>query len=303
MWTSGAVDMWITVAAQSPCQVPGLSPTPPGDHPAAGMRRSRRPRAARLRSAGERNGARRWPRPDRASADAPYPGCAHEPRPGPAAGPGYGELPDPVTGEPHGAEAQPAAEQRAGCGPAGTGQRAQRRGPPGGRRQVPRPECRAGGGPGAEGGRIPPARNWTGPAKTPNGRPRSARMPHRTKPERQRRPKPRSRRQRTPTPGLKPAPGTPRLTSSVPTLTKTRPPGRPVLDNPQAQPAAGAVRETQRQATTSAEHPRSARARTPTRGSAQPPISAARRAFSPTFPATQRDAVDVVRGRPRTRSV
>ena len=165
MWTSGAVDMWITVAAQSPCQVPGLSPTPPGDHPAAGMRRSRRPRAARLRSAGKRNGARRWPRPDRASADAPYPGCAHEPRPGPAAGPGYGELPDPVTGEPHGAEAQRAAEQRAGCGPAGTGQRAQRRGPPGGRRQVPRPECRAGGGPGAEGGRIRPRGTGLGPPR------------------------------------------------------------------------------------------------------------------------------------------
>ena len=57
MWTSGAVGMWITVAAQSPRQVPGLSLTPPGNHPAAGMRRSRRPRAARLRSAGGRNGA------------------------------------------------------------------------------------------------------------------------------------------------------------------------------------------------------------------------------------------------------
>src|SRR5208283_1098612 len=32
MWTSGAVDMWITVAAQSPCQAPGLS-GPAGDHP------------------------------------------------------------------------------------------------------------------------------------------------------------------------------------------------------------------------------------------------------------------------------
>ena len=29
-----------------------------------------------------------------------YPGCKHEPRPGPAE-PGYCELPDPVTGEPH----------------------------------------------------------------------------------------------------------------------------------------------------------------------------------------------------------
>ena len=36
MWTSGAVDMWITVPAQSPCQAPGLSLTPPGDHPAPG---------------------------------------------------------------------------------------------------------------------------------------------------------------------------------------------------------------------------------------------------------------------------
>ena len=57
MWTSGAVDMWITVAAHSPCQAPGLSLTPPGDHPAAGMRLSRRPGAARLRRAGQRNGA------------------------------------------------------------------------------------------------------------------------------------------------------------------------------------------------------------------------------------------------------
>ena len=94
MWTSGAVDMWITVAARSPCRVPGLSLTPPGDHPAAGMCRSRRPGAARLRCAGERNGARRWPRPDRKSSDAPYPGCANEPRPGPAAQPGHCGQPD-----------------------------------------------------------------------------------------------------------------------------------------------------------------------------------------------------------------
>ena len=51
MWTSGAVGMWITVAMQSPCQAPGLSLTPPGDHPAAGMRLSRRPGAAPLRGA------------------------------------------------------------------------------------------------------------------------------------------------------------------------------------------------------------------------------------------------------------
>ena len=63
MWTSGAVDMWITVAAQSPCQVPGLSPTPPGDHPAAGMRRSRRPRAA---ADGQDRTGRRQMRPIRA---------------------------------------------------------------------------------------------------------------------------------------------------------------------------------------------------------------------------------------------
>ena len=165
MWTSGAVGMWITVAAQSPRQVPGLSLTPPGNHPAAGMRRSRRPRAARLRSAGGRNGAadgqdrtgRRQMRPIRA--------VRMSRGPGPTAGPGYGETPDPVTGEPHGAEAQRAAEQRAGCGPAGTGQRAQRRGPPGGRRQVLRPECRAGGGPGAEGGRIRPRGTGLGPPR------------------------------------------------------------------------------------------------------------------------------------------
>ena len=36
MWTSGAVDMWITVAVQTPLPGPGLSLTPPGDHPATG---------------------------------------------------------------------------------------------------------------------------------------------------------------------------------------------------------------------------------------------------------------------------
>ena len=100
MWTSGPVDMWITVAVPSPCQPPGPSLTPPGDHPAAGLRRSRRPAAARSRCAGERNRARRWPRPDTTSSAAPHPGRANEPKPGPTPEPGYCGLPHPVTGEP-----------------------------------------------------------------------------------------------------------------------------------------------------------------------------------------------------------
>ena len=227
MWTSGAVDMWITVAVQSPCQVPGLSLTPPGDHPAAGMRRSRRPGAARLRCAGDRNGARRWPRPDRKSSDTPHPGCANEPRPGAAASRGT-------------------AGCRTALRPAG---------PPGGRSRVPRSEGRAGGGPGAGGGRIGPRGDGPGPPGPPDWQAAQARkdaardqarLP--AAPEAQiaaaenarARPQARARHaeaefQRAPT--------------------ATRRPGRPVLDNPQAQPAAGALRETWRQATTSAEHP------------------------------------------------
>ena len=226
MWTSGAVDKWITVAAQSPRQAPGLSLTPPGDHPAAGMRRSRRP-AARLRSAGERNGARRWPRPDRTSSDAPYPGCANEPRPGPAAEPGY-------CGLPHGAEAQPgrrageagsrarnagqeAAQARKAAGSAHAELDRARQGP--GRQAQVREDA-------ARDQARPPAASEAQIAAAENARARrQARARH--------------------------AEAEP----SVPAPTATRRPGRPVLDNPQAQPAAGAVRETWRQATTSAEHP------------------------------------------------
>ncbi len=92
MWTTGAVDMWITVGAK-PLPGPRAVLTPPGDHPGAGMRLSRRPGAARLRHAGQRNGAAdgqdRTGRPQISP-----PGCAHEPRPGPAAQPGYCRLPD-----------------------------------------------------------------------------------------------------------------------------------------------------------------------------------------------------------------
>ena len=160
------------------------------------MRRSRRPGAARSRCAGKRNGARRWPRPDR---NVPYPGCANEPRPGPAAEPGLRGAGVPRTAGP----GHRGAARR--CGPAGTGRRAQRRGPPGGRRRAPAPGMPGRKPPGRGRRPDPPARNWTGPAKTPDGRPRSARMPRGTKPDRQRRPEPRSRRQRTPAPGLKPA--------------------------------------------------------------------------------------------------
>ena len=178
MWTSGAVDMWITVAVQSPCQVPGLSLTPPGDHPAAGMRRSRRPGAARLRCAGERNGARRWPRPDRKSSDTPYLGCANEPRPGAAAEPGY-------CGLPHGAEASRAAG-RAKPSPAlgRPGRRRPRRGrrPDRPTRRWTGPARAAGlaGGPGPQGCRTGPSQTASGARSPDRGgreRPRPASGP------------------------------------------------------------------------------------------------------------------------------
>ncbi len=159
------------------------------------------------------------------------------PGPGPprsrgCAEPGYCELPDPVTGEPHGAEAQQERDNAL----SGADRRAGEAGPRA--RNAGQETARARKAAGSARAEL----DW--PAKTPDGKPRSARMPHGTKPDRQRRPEPRSRRQRTPAPGLKPAPGTPRLSSSVPTPTATRRPGRPVLDNPQAQPAADALRET-----------------------------------------------------------
>jgi len=61
--------MWITVAAQSPCQAPGLSLTPPGDHPAAGMRQA------------ELQRARRRPRPDGRAGRS---WTTHRPNPPPA---------------------------------------------------------------------------------------------------------------------------------------------------------------------------------------------------------------------------
>ena len=188
MWTSGAVDMWITVAVQSPCQAPGLSLTPPGD--------IRPPECA-------------------GPGDPAPPGCAV-----PVSGTEPADGQD-RTGRP---QMRPiwAVRMSRGPGPqrsrgtAGCRTALRPSGPPGGRSRVPRSEGRAGGGPGAAGGRIGPRGDGPGPPGPRTGRrPRSARMPHGTKPDCQRRPKPRSRRQRTPAPGLRPGPGPRRLSYSV----------------------------------------------------------------------------------------